>query len=444
MQRSQPLPAPGLFPPAVPSGAPPGDAPAAPLAERLRPARLQDVAGQAHLLGPDGPIGRMAAARTLPSMILWGPPGSGKTTIARLLAGITDLAFVPLSALGSGVADLRRVFEAARLRRATGRGTLLFVDEVHHFNRTAQDLFLPTLEDGTVTLVGATTENPSFALNAALLSRAQVFVLRPLDTEALELLLARAEALGGRALPLQPGARAALLAMADGDGRFLLNLAEQLFAWGGGALDEAALAEVLQRRAAVHDKAGDAHFNLLSAFHKSLRGSDPDAALYYLCRMLNAGEDPRTIARRMTCVANEDVGLADPQAILQANAAWNAFERLGPAEGERALAQACLYLAAAPKSNAVNTALAEARALAAATGSAAPPLHAMNAPTRMMKDMGYGQGYIYDHDTPEGFAGLDYFPPAVPRRTLYRPKERGFEREMLKRLEWYAARRGRA
>lgn len=420
-----------------------GEAPT-PLAERLRPARLEDVAGQAHLLSPEGPIGRMAAARALPSMILWGPPGSGKTTIARLLAAMTELMFVPLSALQSGVADLRRVFEAARGRRAMGQGTLLFVDEVHHFNKTAQDLFLPTLEDGTITLVGATTENPSFALNAALLSRAQVFVLRALDAEALEALLERAEAHEGRALPLLPGARQALLAMADGDGRFLLNLAEQLLAWGGEALDEAGLSRVLQRRAAVHDKSGDGHFNLLSAFHKSLRGSDGDAALYWLCRMLNAGEDPRIIARRMTCVANEDVGLADPQAILQANAAWEAYERLGPAEGERALAQACLYLAAAPKSNAVNVALGEARALAAATGSAAPPLHAVNAPTRMMKEMGYGAGYVYDHDTPEGFAGLDYFPPSVKRQVLYRPVERGFEREMRKRLEWYGARRGRS
>ncbi|SMH58771.1 replication-associated recombination protein A [Azospirillum agricola] len=419
-----------------------------PLADRLRPARLSDVAGQDHLLGPDGPIGRMVAARALSSMVLWGPPGCGKTTIARLLAQATDLRFESISALQTGVADLRKLFETARQRRDGGQGTLLFCDEVHHFNRNVQDSFLPHLEDGTITLVGATTENPSFELNAAILSRVQVFVLRRLDAAALDSLLARAEEHVGRPLPLQPDARAALLAMADGDGRFVLNMAEQIYAVGGASadaepLDNAALGRILQRRMPSYDKSGDGHYNLLSAFHKSLRASDANAALYWMCRMLDAGEDPRTIARRMVCVANEDVGLADPNAILQATAAWDAYERLGAAEGERALAQACLYLATAPKSNAVEVALGEARRLAKATGSVMPPMHAVNAPTRMMADLGYKQGYIYDHDTPEGFSGLDYFPESVGRHEFYRPVERGFERDIRKRLDYWAGLRRR-
>ncbi|MBP2226945.1 putative ATPase [Azospirillum agricola] len=419
-----------------------------PLADRLRPARLSDVAGQDHLLGPDGPIGRMVAARALSSMVLWGPPGCGKTTIARLLAQATDLRFESISALQTGVADLRKLFETARQRRDGGQGTLLFCDEIHHFNRNVQDSFLPYLEDGTITLVGATTENPSFELNAAILSRVQVFVLRRLDAAALDSLLARAEEHVGRPLPLRPDARAALLAMADGDGRFVLNMAEQIYAVGGasadaGPLDNAALGRILQRRMPSYDKSGDGHYNLLSAFHKSLRASDANAALYWMCRMLDAGEDPRTIARRMVCVANEDVGLADPNAILQATAAWDAYERLGAAEGERALAQACLYLATAPKSNAVEVALGEARRLAKATGSVMPPMHAVNAPTRMMADLGYKQGYVYDHDTPEGFSGLDYFPESVGRHEFYRPVERGFERDIRKRLDYWAGLRRR-
>ena len=375
-------------------------------------------------------------------MVLWGPPGCGKTTIARLLAMATDLHFEPISALRSGVSDLRRVFDDARRRRELGRGTLLFCDEIHHFNRSQQDIFLPYLEDGTVTLIGATTANPSFELNGAILSRVQVFVLHRLDEAAMESVLRRAETTMGRPLPLLPAARAALTAMADGDGRYLLNMAEALFALPpGDPLDPAALGRLLQRRMPNHDKAGDAHYDLLSAFHKSLRASDADAALYWMCRMLAGGEDPKAIARRMACVANEDVGLADPQAVLQAQAAWSAYERLGAAEGERALAQACLYLATAPKSNAVNVALNEARALAQTTAAAPPPMHALNAPTRTMRELGYGRGYVYDHDTAEGFSGLDYFPPGVPRQDFYRPVDRGFERELKKRLDYWASRR---
>ncbi len=380
----------------------------------------------------------MVADGRLASIVLWGPPGSGKTTTARLLAEASGLHLESVSALRSGAADLRRVFDAAAERRAKGGGTLLFCDEIHHFNKSQQDLFLPYLEDGTIVLVGATTANPSFELNGALLSRVQVFTLRPLDAAALDGLLRRAEADAGRPLPLDAAARAALVAMADGDGRFVLTLAERLLALpAGAALDTAGLAQLLQRRAPAHDKAGDGHYNLLSAFHKSLRGSDADAALYWLCRMLAGGEDPKAIARRMVCVANEDVGLADPDAVLQATAAWTAYERLGPAEGERALAQACLYLATAPKSNAVNVALGEARRLAAETGGRPPPMHALNAPTRLMAAQGYGAGYVYDHDTAEGFSGLDYFPAGVPRQAFYRPVERGFERELRKRLDYW-------
>ncbi|MBK3732770.1 AAA family ATPase [Azospirillum brasilense] len=415
-----------------------------PLADRLRPSRIAEVAGQEHLLGPDGPIGRMSAARTIASMVLWGPPGCGKTTIARLLARETDLYFEPISALQSGVADLRKIFDAARKRREAGQGTLLFCDEVHHFNKSTQDIFLPHLEDGTVTFIGATTENPSFELNSALLSRVQVFVLKYLGDDALDTLLVRAEAHVGHALPLDESARKALISMADGDGRSLLNMAEQVYAMGGSDhMNPATLGRLLQKRMPSYDKSGDGHYNLLSAFHKSLRASDANAALYWMCRMLDAGEDWRSIARRMLCVANEDIGLADPNAVVQATAAWEAYERLGEAEGERALAQACLYLATAPKSNAVEVALNEARALARRTGSVMPPMHALNAPTILMKELGFHRGYIYDHDTPEGFSGLDYFPESVGRHDFYRPAERGFEREIRKRLQYWGNLRGR-
>jgi putative ATPase len=387
----------------------------------------------------------MVEARTIHSMVLWGPPGCGKTTIARLMADATDLHFESISALQSGVADLRKVFDAAKGRRTAGKGTLLLCDEVHHFQKHVQDAFLPHLEDGTITLVGATTENPSFELNAAILSRVQVLVLRRLDETDLEELVRKAEEHVGRALPLEPEARKALVAMADGDGRFLLNSVEQLFTVppDSDLIGAVELGRFLFKRAPSHDKGGDAHYNLLSAFHKSLRASDADAALYWLARMLAAGEDPKSIARRMTCVANEDVGLADPNAIVQALAAWDAYDRLGAAEGERALAQACLYLATAPKSNSVEVALNKARAAAQASGGAIPPMHALNAPTKTMKALGYNEGYIYDHDTPEGFSGLDYFPPEMGRRELYRPVERGFEREIKKRLDYWANLRSR-
>ncbi|PWC43826.1 replication-associated recombination protein A [Azospirillum sp. TSO22-1] len=415
-----------------------------PLADRLRPRTLAEVVGQEHLLKPDGPVGRMVAAHRLASMILWGPPGCGKTTIARLLAQTTDLHFEPLSAVFSGVADLRKVFEAARARRTAGQGTLLFIDEIHRFNRSQQDGFLPYVEDGTVTLVGATTENPSFELNAALLSRAQVFVLNRLDDAALEKLLGRAEAEVGRPLPLDPDARAALKAMADGDGRFCLNLCEELFALPEGTvLDTNALATTIQRRAPLYDKAQEGHYNLISALHKSLRGSDTDAALYWFARMLAGGEDPRYIARRLCRFAVEDIGLADPNALTQAMAAWEAYERLGSPEGELAIAQLVIYLGTAPKSNAAYTAYKAAVRAAGETGSLMPPKHILNAPTRLMKQIGYGKGYEYDHDTAEGFSGQNYFPDGMARREFYQPVERGFEREIRKRLDYWAKLRDR-
>jgi len=409
-----------------------------PLADRLRPGTLDEVVGQDHILNPEAPLGRMVAQGRLASLVLWGPPGCGKTTIARLLADVSALEFTPISAVFSGVADLRRIFEEARRRRQDGRGTLLFVDEVHRFNRAQQDSFLPYVEDGSVTLIGATTENPSFEINAALLSRCQVLVLQRLDAAALEQLLARAENIAGRTLPLESQARTALKAMADGDGRFLLNLVEELFAAPPGPeLDTAALAQAVQRRAPLYDKSQDGHYNLISALHKSVRGSDADAALYWLARMLAGGEDPRYIARRMVRMAVEDIGLADPQALPQSLAAWDTYERLGSPEGELALAQCVVYLATAPKSNAAYRAFAAAMRSARETGSLMPPKHILNAPTRLMKDIGYGAGYEYDHDTKESFSGQNYFPDGLARQTFYDPPDRGFEREIRRRLDYW-------
>ncbi len=422
----------------APDTPPRAGAGARPLADRLRPTRLDEVIGQERVLGPEAPLGVMLASGALSSIVMWGPPGVGKTTIARLLADETDLTFVQISAIFTGVADLRKVFEAARHRRANGRGTLLFVDEIHRFNRAQQDSFLPHMEDGTILLVGATTENPSFELNAALLSRAQVLVLERLADDDLERLLLRAEAEVGRDLPLAPAARAALRGMADGDGRALLNLVEQILSWREeGAIDTAGLAARLQRRAAQYDKSGDAHYNLISALHKSVRGSDPDAALYWLARMLTGGEDPRYLARRITRMAVEDIGLADPQAQGVCLDAWETYERLGSPEGELALGQAVTYLALAPKSNAGYAGFKAAMAAARVTGSEPPPKIIRNAPTRLMKEEGYGAGYEYDHDAEDAFSGQDYFPDGMARPAYYQPVERGFERELKKRLAWF-------
>jgi len=410
-----------------------------PLADRLRPESLDQVVGQGHLLAEQGPLGRMVKAARLSSLVLWGPPGTGKTTIARLLAQHTQLYFEPLSAVFSGVADLKKVFARARERREAGQGTLLFIDEIHRFNRAQQDGFLPYVEDGTVILVGATTENPSFELNAALLSRCQVLVLNRLDDHALEELLTRAEDETSKALPLELDARSALRAMADGDGRYLLNLAEELFVLTDGEelLSTQDLARVVQKRVPLYDKSQEGHYNLVSALHKSLRGSDTDAALYWFARMLDGGEDPHFIARRLTRFASEDIGLADPNALPQAIAAWQAYERLGSPEGELALFQLVIYLGTAPKSNAAYLAQKAAQRAARETGSVSPPKHILNAPTSMMKDLGYGKGYAYDHDAEAGFSGQNYFPDDMNRQRYYNPKEIGFERDIHKRLAYW-------
>ena len=425
---------------AAPEGRP------APLADRLRPRALSEVVGQDHLLGPDGTLSAMLRG-TLPSLILWGPPGVGKTTIARLLADGAGMHFVQISAIFTGVADLRQVFATARNRRANGQGTLLFVDEIHRFNKAQQDGFLPHMEDGTITLVGATTENPSFELNAALMSRAQVLTLRRLTLKDMELLTQRAEGELGAKLPLDGPAREALQEMADGDGRALLNLVEQVAGWGAAErIDRDALATRLQRRAAQYDKSGDSHYNLISALHKSVRGSDPDAALYWLARMLKGGEDPRYLARRVTRMAVEDIGLADPQAQALCLQAWETYERLGSPEGEQAIANAVIYLALAPKSNAGYSAYKGAMAQAGETGSEPPPKHILNAPTKFMKSEGYGAGYAYDHDQADGFSGQGYFPDGMKRAVYYVPVDRGFERELGRRLDWFVeqrAKRGR-
>lgn len=409
-----------------------------PLAERLRPKTIDDVIGQDQILSPDAPLGAMLAGGRLSSVIFWGPPGVGKTTLARLLADHTRLHFEQISAIFSGVADLKKVFEAAKIRASNGRGTLLFVDEIHRFNKAQQDGFLPHMEDGTILLVGATTENPSFELNAALLSRAQVMVLTRLSDDDLQNLLRRAEAELGATLNLNKEGRTTLIAMADGDGRALLNLIEQVAAWDvKSPLGTQELMTRLTRRASIYDKSGEAHYNLISALHKSVRGSDPDAALYWFSRMLEGGEDPRYLARRILRMAVEDIGLADPQAQNHCLTAWQTYERLGSPEGELALAGAVVYLALAPKSNASYVAYKAARQAANKTGSLPPPKHILNAPTEMTKDQGYGQGYDYDHDAEDGFSGQDYFPDNVTRESYYHPVERGFERDLLKRIQYF-------
>ena len=411
-----------------------------PLADRLRPKSLAEVAGQDHLTGEDGVLSRMISSGSLGSMIFWGPPGTGKTTVARLLSGEAGLAFEQISAIFSGVADLKKVFEGAKARRMGGRQTLLFVDEIHRFNRAQQDSFLPVMEDGTVILVGATTENPSFELNAALLSRARVLTFKAHDEESIGTLLTRAEEMEGKPLPLDEPARFALIRMADGDGRASLTLAEEVWraAREGETFDTEGLTRIVQRRAPVYDKGQDGHYNLISALHKAVRGSDPDAALYYLCRMFDAGEDPLYLGRRLVRMAVEDIGLADPQALVIANSAKDAYDYLGSPEGELALAQACVYLATAPKSNGVYVAYKAAMRAAKEHGSLLPPKHILNAPTKLMKGEGYGDGYRYDHDQPDGFSGQDYFPEKMGRQTFYDPPERGFEREIRKRLDWWA------
>lgn len=429
-----------LFPDDIPSSRteePQGDRP---LADRLRPGTLDDVIGQSYIIGPEGILRRMLGAGRLGSLILWGPPGTGKTTVARLLADATDYRFEQISAIFSGVADLKKVFETARIARRAGQRTLLFVDEIHRFNRAQQDSFLPVMEDGTVVLVGATTENPSFELNAALLSRAQVLRFESLDRDDLASLAKRAELEVGRALPLDMDARETLISLADGDGRALLGLIEEIVSAVGATeiLDHEGLTRLVQRRAPIYDKSQDGHYNLISALHKTVRGSDPDAALYYFARMLDAGENPMFLARRLIRMAVEDIGMADPQALPIATAAKDAYHMLGSPEGELALAQVVVYLATAPKSNAVYNAYKQAMALAKQTGSPTPPMTILNAPTKLMKGQGYGEGYIYDHDTPEGFSGQEYFPEAIGRQAFYHPVERGFERDIRKRMEYFS------